>query len=209
MLSSTALIPRSWTPDGHMIATAWQPHHAVKLWDPVTGETTPFPAGRGLDLSSLSWTPHGHRFAAVRDVGTTSEIVLGARVLDRAARAHEFLAHTVMPHAVAEGRVLMPLVRDRTGEPTIGIRMTQCHVQVGRLVDELEHQLAQLRAGSARAERELRRILYSLHALLTAHLDEADEEVEPLLEAELPEDQRRELFGAIERCAREVADLFE
>ncbi len=130
-------------------------------------------------------------------------------VLDRAARAHEFLAHTVMPHAVAEGRVLMPLVRDRTGEPTIGIRMTQCHVQVGRLVDELEHQLAQLRAGSARAERELRRILYSLHALLTAHLDEADEEVEPLLEAELPEDQRRELFGAIERCAREVADLFE
>ncbi len=48
------------------------------LWDPVTGETTPFPAGRGLDLSSLSWTPHGHRFAAVRDVGTTSEIVLGA-----------------------------------------------------------------------------------------------------------------------------------
>jgi hemerythrin-like domain-containing protein len=130
-------------------------------------------------------------------------------VLARAAAVHEFLAHTVMPHAVAEGRVLMPLVRDRTGEPTIGVRMTQCHVQVGRLVDELDRQLGKLRAGSARAERELRRILYSLHALLTAHLDEADEEVEPLLEAELPEDQRQELFDAIERCAREVADLYE
>lgn len=127
----------------------------------------------------------------------------------RGREIHEFLAHTVMPHAVAEGRVLIPLVRERTQAPTIGIRMTQCHVQVGRLVDELEPILARMGAGSPGTERDLRRVLYSVHALLTAHLDEAEETVEPLLEAELPESERKELFDAVERCAREVAGLYE
>lgn len=131
------------------------------------------------------------------------------QVRSRGQEMHGFLAHTVMPHAVAEGRVLIPLVRERTQAPTIGIRMTQCHVQVGRLVDELEQILARMATGSTGPERDLRRVLYSVHALLTAHLDEAEEAVEPLLEAELPEDERRELFDAVERCAREVAELYE
>jgi hemerythrin-like domain-containing protein len=127
------------------------------------------------------------------------------------AALHDFLAHTVMPHAVAEGRVLFPLVRRESGEATIGVRMTECHVQLGRLIDELEAAMGSLDAGavSANVERELRRVLYGTHTVLSAHLAEADSEVQPLLEAKLSPEEREELFEAIERCAREVADLFE
>lgn len=129
----------------------------------------------------------------------------------RAKEVHEFIAHTVMPHAVAEGRVLIPLVRQESGGPTIGVRMTQCHVQLGRLLDELEALVPALKGGlgAAPPERDLRRVLYSIDALLTAHLNEADEDVEPLLEAKLPAEQRGALFEAVERCAREVASLYE
>ncbi|MGZ8605515.1 MAG: hemerythrin domain-containing protein [Actinomycetota bacterium] len=127
------------------------------------------------------------------------------------ASVHEFMAHSLMPHAVAEGRVLFPLVRKETGEPTIGVRMTQCHVQLGRLLDELEGLLPALSGqhGSPPPERDLRRVLYSVHAILGSHLEEADQDVQPLLEASLPPEQRAELFEAIERCAREVESLYE
>lgn len=55
-LGSKTLVLRSWTPDGRIIAAAWQPHGQAELWDPITGATTPFPVGWNLDLTSLSWT---------------------------------------------------------------------------------------------------------------------------------------------------------
>ena len=58
-------------------------------------------------------------------------------------------------------------------------------------------------------ERELRRVLYSIHAVMTAHLAEVDEEIEPLLDAKLPPEEREASFAAVERCAREIADLYE
>lgn len=128
----------------------------------------------------------------------------------RAADVHEFMAHTVMPHAVAEGVVLFPIVREESGEPTIGVRMTQCHVQLSGLVDELEGLLTGSRKDpSAPVEQDLRRVLYSLYAVLSAHLAEGDEEIQPLLDANLPPKERQEMFQAVERCAREVADLYE
>jgi iron-sulfur cluster repair protein YtfE (RIC family) len=123
----------------------------------------------------------------------------------------EFLAHSVMPHAVAEGRVLIPLVRREGAEPKIGVRMTACHDQIGRLLDELEALVPTLEGStiSKGAQRDLRRILYSTHALLEGHLAEVDADLEPLLEAKLPPEQREALFEAVERCAREVARAYE
>jgi DNA-binding PadR family transcriptional regulator len=126
-----------------------------------------------------------------------------------ATEAHEFLAHTVMPHAVAEGVVVFPLVREESGEPTIGVRMTQCHVQLSRLVDELETEIAALERGGAATQRAMRRTLYGIATVLTAHLAEQDEQVEPLLEANLPAEDREALFAAVERCAKEVAAQYE
>jgi Hemerythrin HHE cation binding domain len=131
-------------------------------------------------------------------------------VLPRATDVHEFLAHTVMPHAVAEGAVLFPVVRKESGELTIGVRMTQCHVQLSGLVDQLEEILISMREDpSMRIERRLRKVLYSVQAILSAHLAEAEEEIQPLLDANLEPEERQHLFQAVERCAREVADLYE
>jgi iron-sulfur cluster repair protein YtfE (RIC family) len=152
--------------------------------------------------------PHLHRIEALADaIGELTPAELRSRLEE----VDDFLAHTLMPHAVAEGRVLFPLLRAESGEPTIGVRMTQCHVQLGKLLDELEGLIPTLDrpGGRAESERQLRRVLYSIHALLTAHLAETDQDVQPLLEAALPEPERRALFEAVEACAREVADLYE
>jgi hypothetical protein len=78
----------------------------------------------------------------------------------RASDIHGFPAHAVMPHAVAGGMVVFPIVREGSGAPTIGVRMTRCHVQLSGLADELERQIATLREDpSMQVERELRRVL--------------------------------------------------
>lgn len=156
----------------------------------------------------VAFRPHLERIERLADaVGELSPTDLRSRLEE----VDDFLAHTLMPHAVAEGRVLFPLFRAEGGEPTIGVRMTQCHVQLGKLLDELEGLIPVLDVPGGRvgSERDLRRVLYSIHALLTAHLAETDQDVQPLLDAALPEDERRALFEAVETCAREVADLYE
>jgi iron-sulfur cluster repair protein YtfE (RIC family) len=166
------------------------------------------PAARTIQEEHDAFRPHLEAIRRLADsVGEASveQLRAGLREVD------EFLAHTVMPHAVAEGRVLFPLVRKEGAEPTIGVRMTECHVQLGLLLDELEGLIPSVRGRSVAAvtERNLRRVLYSIHALLTAHLAEVDADLEPLLEAKLPPEEREALFEAIERCAREVASLYE
>src|SRR3990172_6109389 len=72
---------------------------------------------------------------------------------------HEFLSHKLIPHAVAEGRVLYPVVRQVSGTPEVTVRMNRCHVELGRFADEV----ARLRGSlgtSPRQEQELRRVLY-------------------------------------------------
>lgn len=166
------------------------------------------PAARTIQEEHEAFRPHLEAIRRLADsVGEASVAQLRAGVRD----VDEFLAHTVMPHAVAEGRVLFPLVRKEGAEPTIGVRMTECHVQLGLLLDELEALIpsVQGRSLTGATERNLRRVLYSIHALLTAHLAEVDADLEPLLEAKLPPEEREALFEAIEKCAREVASLYE
>jgi hypothetical protein len=166
------------------------------------------PGARTIQEEHQAFRPHLDAIRRLADsIGEAPVEEVRAGVRD----VREFLAHTVMPHAVAEGRVLLPLVRREGAEATIGVRMTECHVQLGLLLDELEALIPSLRGSSIRTatERNLRRVLYSIHALLTAHLAEVDADLEPLLEAKLPNEEREALFRAIEECAREVAGLYE
>ena len=129
----------------------------------------------------------------------------------RLARLHEFLAHELMPHAVAEGRILAPLVADEPGESSLTRRMTLCHAQMAKLIDELDvlrHQLVHEGTHST-SERGLQRVLYGMHALLSAHLLEAELELEPLIEARLTPEGRELLFDKVDQYAREVRDLYE
>lgn len=58
-------------------------------------------------------------------------------------------------------------------------------------------------------ESELRRILYGLHALLTAHFAQAEDVFTAALEPERGPTERAELFEAVERSAQAVSDIYE
>jgi hypothetical protein len=132
-------------------------------------------------------------------------------VLGRVEEIHRFLAHRLIPHAVAEGRLMLPLVRKLNGGPETAVGMNQCHVQLGRLTDELESAMARAHEeGMDHAmESELRRILYGLHALLSAHFAQAEEVFTAALEREREPSERAELFESVERSAEEISDQFE
>jgi DNA-binding MarR family transcriptional regulator len=56
-------------------------------------------------------------------------------------------------------------------------------------------------------ERELRRILYGTHALLTAHFAEAEEAFAASLGSKLSPEEREQLFDRLDRYADDVAKL--
>jgi Hemerythrin HHE cation binding domain len=132
-------------------------------------------------------------------------------LLGRMAEIHEFLAHRLIPHAVAEGRLMLPLVGKLPSGAETAVGMNQCHVQLGRLTDELEAGMEQARrtGTDTQVESELRRILYGLHALLTAHFAQAEDVFTAALEPERGPTERAELFAEVERSAQEVSDIYE
>jgi hypothetical protein len=132
-------------------------------------------------------------------------------LLGRLVEIHEFLAHRLIPHAVAEGRLMLPLVRRLPGGSETAVGMNQCHVQLGRLTDELEGAIEGSRRSGMddRRERQLRRILYGLHTLLTGHFAQAEDVFGAALEPARSPGERAELFEGVERSAQEVADVYE
>lgn len=132
-------------------------------------------------------------------------------LLARTRETHEFLAHRLMPHAVAEGKLMFPMVREFIGSHELAAGMNQCHVQLGRLTDDLDAVRVRIqREGLDPAlEGELRRILYGIHALLTAHFAQADEVLTAVLDPRLTPEERGQLFEEVERSAEEVSSLYE
>jgi hypothetical protein len=132
-------------------------------------------------------------------------------LLGQLAEIHEFLAHRLIPHAVAEGQLMLPLVRKLPGGAETAVGMNQCHVQLGRLTDELEEATARSRRTGMdpSMESELRRILYGVHALLTAHFAQAEDVFTAAIEPDRTPSERAELFEAVERSAEEVSDIYE
>jgi hypothetical protein len=150
----------------------------------------------------------------LEDIRKTADSIGRASIkslLGRMDEIHEFLAHRLIPHAVAEGRLMLPLVRKLPSGSETAVGMNQCHVQLGRLTDELESAVNRTRAKGMGTETEsdLRRILYGLHALLTAHFAQAEEVFTAALEPDRTPSDRAEMFQAVERSAEEIADQYE
>lgn len=120
--------------------------------------------------------------------------------------AYAFLAYDLIPHAYAEDRVLYPFVARALGSPAATATMTRDHTEVGRLIQELATLREYLIEGTpTRAhERDLRRVLYGLYALVKAHFAKEEEVYLPLLETRLTPDQAHALFEEMERAAKEV-----
>ncbi|HET8570109.1 MAG TPA: hemerythrin domain-containing protein [Candidatus Limnocylindria bacterium] len=118
--------------------------------------------------------------------------------LEALAKNEGWLREHLVPHAEAEDKVLYPAVAPLVGEKRATATMTFDHVEVGKLVAELQK-------AHARSDlREVRRLLYTLHALIAAHFRKEEEIFLPLLESALSEEDADELEERMERAADEA-----
>jgi len=120
--------------------------------------------------------------------------------------AHAFLTEHLIPHAQAEDRALYPVVARVLGAAEATRTMSRDHVEVGRLTDELGELRRAITAGAPTAaqQRELRRVLYGLYALVKVHFAKEEEVYLPLLDERLPASDARAMFEAMEQAAAEA-----
>ena len=115
--------------------------------------------------------------------------------------AYRFLTAHLIPHAHAEDEVLYPVV-DRLlgadGETRATDTMRRDHLEVARLTEELGVLRERLHAGAPVEERELRRVLYGLYAVVKLHFAKEEEVYLPLLDRELTADEAQALFERME-----------
>lgn len=117
-----------------------------------------------------------------------------------------FLVHQLLPHAQAEERVLYPVVDEIVGASGVTATMSQDHIAIGRLTEELKSLRQNFQEPSLQTsqQQEFRRVLYGLLTLVTVHMAKEEEVYLPLLEAHLTEASARRLFEDMERAAREA-----
>jgi iron-sulfur cluster repair protein YtfE (RIC family) len=157
-------------------------------------------------------TEHRHLLALADRLATAGDAVgvAPAGVLREAVdAAHAFLATHLLPHASAEDAVLYTEVDRLLGERG-GTRATDTmrrdHVEVARLADRLGELRERLHAGAPADadERELRRVLYGLYAIVSLHFAKEEEVYLPLLGRELTAAEAQTLFERMEDAGREA-----
>ena len=119
---------------------------------------------------------------------------------------YTFLTHHLLPHAQAEERALYPVVGRLMGAPEATATMSRDHIEIDRLTQELGSLRSHLESASVAVSQEqaLRRVLYSLFAVVTVHFAKEEEVYLPILDARLTADEAHQLFEAMERAAQEA-----
>ena len=113
-----------------------------------------------------------------------------------------FLLGELLPHARTEDAILYRAVEEAHHAPGATRTMKRDHTEVRRLVDELTTLNAEIVEGhpvAARTIRDLRRILYGLHALVTLHFAKEDDVLAAILEAKLPPGEQDQLLADLSR----------
>lgn len=82
----------------------------------------------------------------------------------------ETLVNVLLPHAEREDQLLYDAFTSTPGAPTAGSLIRPDHIELRRLVDEFMKLRPRVKAPlSPRVANDLRRILYSIHAILKLH----------------------------------------
>jgi len=99
----------------------------------------------------------------------------------------DLLEERLLPHEAADDTALYPLVAKIIGGADPVAPMNREHVEIRRLADMLARLVEDLpEAGPAAADlRDLRRVLYGLHAILRMHFAQEDESYLSLFEPEV------------------------
>jgi iron-sulfur cluster repair protein YtfE (RIC family) len=118
--------------------------------------------------------------------------------------AFDFLAHDLIPHALAEDKVLYPIVQRIMGSPHATETMSRDHMAVSNLTRELGYMQSHISGHAITAEQAagLRRVIYGLYTLVKTHFDKEEEVYMPLLEDNLKPDEASKMMDALEAAAR-------
>lgn len=100
-------------------------------------------------------------------------------------RVYQFLTGQLIPHAAAEEEVLYPVVAKILGSPQATATMSRDDIEVSRLIEQLGWLRSQATGFDLKQMKNLRRVLYGLHALLKVHFAKEEEVYLPLLESHL------------------------
>jgi iron-sulfur cluster repair protein YtfE (RIC family) len=142
--------------------------------------------------------PHVELFRTLADyVGELS----AGELTEGVAETHNFLTQHLLPHAAAEEAVLYPAVARVLASPTATATMTRDHAEIGRLAQELG-ELRERGTFSGADATALRRVLYSLYALVSVHFAKEDEIYLPLLAEALTDAEADQLFSELNQTAR-------
>ena len=125
---------------------------------------------------------------------------------DKIEQAYDFLTRELYPHAQAEDQVLYPIVQKIMDSPLATATMSRDHMEVERLTQEL----GSLRVHKAQLSvpfdhaMALRRVLYSLYALIKLHFAKEEEIYLPLLDSKLTEQEAHEMFEKMDAVEQEI-----
>ncbi|HKY31115.1 MAG TPA: heavy metal translocating P-type ATPase [Candidatus Polarisedimenticolia bacterium] len=114
---------------------------------------------------------------------------LAAEEARRELRAvDEFLKKDLVPHEMTDEAVLYPLVAGRIGGEDPTAAMSRAHLEIAHLARLFGRLVADLPEGPMGQDdlRDLRRVLYGLHAVLKLHFAQEDEHYLTLLEEPAP-----------------------
>lgn len=148
---------------------------------------------------------HEHLLPRIEDLRRLGDECVDERpsdLLPDVDRALAFLHDELLPHALAEDAVLYPAVAAAMGAPRATATMSRDHEEVAHLIGELARHRDELASAVAPvAVREVRRLLYALHAVVSLHFAKEEEVYLPLLDDTLDEVEAGELFRAIHEHA--------
>lgn len=121
-----------------------------------------------------------------------------------------FLNTQLFPHAQAEEEVLYPVVGEILGASGATETMSNEHLEIKRLARELQTQVSEMEGCdlvSVDQMNKLRRVLYSLYAVIHMHLNNEEEVYLPLLDGHLNDESASRLFEMMEGAAREAKSM--
>jgi hemerythrin-like domain-containing protein len=147
--------------------------------------------------------PHIEQLRTVADsIGTAQ----GAVALQGVNEIYQFLISHLIPHAQAEERALYPVVGKLLGAPEATATMSRDHVAIHQLTRDLAALRLRITGTTIdeTQEKDLRRVLYGLYALVVVHFAKEEEIYLPLLDTRLTVEEARHMFESMEKAAQEA-----
>ncbi|HSM52523.1 MAG TPA: heavy metal translocating P-type ATPase, partial [Thermoanaerobaculia bacterium] len=123
---------------------------------------------------------------AMRALADRLETLPAAELGERLAAVCHFLETELLPHDEREDAEVYPLIVRRHGAESAAA-MGRTHLEIRHLATLFSRMVGELPAEAMAADdlRDLRRVLYGLHAILRLHFAQEEQQMLPLLEAEV------------------------